>query len=143
MNYILSPYSPRAKVSGAKEAFGAEGCDHGAQAPTELKPEPPETEAHGAKASEPPLLDHLVLRLLMPEHEPQAPELKPEHTKPKPPEAKASVSPGAKASGAKATTSAGTCQIPGPALDQSWAALGRSWLFLATPGPLWAALGPL
>ena len=91
MNYILSPYSPRAKDSGAK-AFGDEGCDHGAQAPTELKPEPPETEAHGAKASEPPLLDHLVLRLLMPEHEPQPSELKPEHKKLKPPEAKASVS---------------------------------------------------
>ena len=94
MNYILSPYSPRAKEFGAK-AFGAEGCDHGAQAPTELKPEPPETGAHRAKASEPHLLDHLVLRLLMPEHEPQPPELKPEHMKLKPPAAKASV-PGAR-----------------------------------------------
>ena len=91
MNYILSPYSPRAKEFGAK-AFGAEGCENGAQAPTELKPEPPETGAHRAKVSEPHLLDHLVLRLLMPEHEPQPPELKPEHTKLKPPEAKASVS---------------------------------------------------
>ena len=43
MSYILSPRSPRAKDSGAK-ALGAEGYDHGAQAPAELKLEPPETE---------------------------------------------------------------------------------------------------
>ena len=44
LNYILSPCSSRARGSGAK-ALGAEGCDHGAQAPAELKPEPPGTEA--------------------------------------------------------------------------------------------------
>ena len=40
----------------------------------------------------PPLLDHLALRLWMPKHDPQPPELKPEPSKLKPPGAKASVS---------------------------------------------------
>ena len=57
----------------------------------ELKPQPAQAHARSLDQS-PPLLDHLALRLLMPEHEPQPPELKPEHTKLKPREAKAPVS---------------------------------------------------
>ena len=112
----------------------------------------------------------------MPEHEPQHLEPMPEPPKLKPPGAKASApgvrelkpledeafdpEPGAKASGAKATTSVGTLQIPGRAFDRlfllflappgvllaglarSWLVLGRSWPLLAAPGPLWGRSGP-
>ena len=59
--------------------------------PRELKPQPAQAHARSLDQSL-PLLDHLALRLLMLEHEPQPPELKPEHTKLKPREAKALVS---------------------------------------------------